>query len=141
MRTIINSGRILVESGEIYTSKASVKSDWEAYLVFGFKSIKTKIVVAVTIRTMETNLERVDTEFGAIEAGGRHLDDILHEIGRIESLVLEMAERLRRIGAHALTTLDGVREISTVAEEVAAGAAEAASVAKAVNKSVERFRV
>jgi methyl-accepting chemotaxis protein len=117
---------------------------------------------SVTVRTMETNLERVDTQVGAIELGGKHLDVVVGEVASIEALVLELAARLHRIREHAETTLNGVQEISAVSQEfaagaeevsaateeqsaasqeVAAGAQEASKIAGNVQKAVERFKV
>jgi len=117
---------------------------------------------SVTVRTMETNLERVDTQVGAIETGGRHIDNIVREIAHVEKLVVEMANQLATIQTNARNTLGSVEEISAVAqqsaagaeemsaateeqsataEEVSAGADEAATIANNLKVTVERFRV
>ena len=117
---------------------------------------------AVTVRTMETNLERVDTQVGAIENGGRYINNIVQEIALVEKLVVEMANQLATIQTHAHNTLGSVEEISAVAQqsaagaeemsaateeqsataqEVSAGAHEAAAIANNLKVTVERFRV
>ena len=111
---------------------------------------------------MESNLERVDTQVGAIEAGGKHVNDILQDIMQIEELVGGLAVQLGKIQQNTRSALSGVEEMSAVAqqsaagaeemsaateeqsataEEVAAGAHEAAGVAKNVSAAVEKFRV
>ena len=117
---------------------------------------------SVTVRTMETNLERVDTQVGAIETGGRYINDIVRDIAHVEKLVVEMANQLATIQTNARNTLDSVEEISAVAqqsaagaqemsaateeqsataEEVSAGAHEAATIANNLKVTVERFQV
>lgn len=117
---------------------------------------------SVTVHTMETNLERVNIQVGAIEDGGRHVGNILQKVEHIEGLVGEMAMRLVKIQENSRTTLSGVEEMSAVAQEsaagaeemsaateeqsataqeVAAGAHEVVAVAQNLSAAVERFRV
>jgi methyl-accepting chemotaxis protein len=117
---------------------------------------------SVTVRTMETNLERVDTQVGAIEAGGSHINSILNEITIIEQLVGTLAIQLEKIQGNTRTALSGIEEISAVAQESAAGAQEmsaateeqsataqevaasaneTAAIAKNLSGAVEQFRV
>jgi methyl-accepting chemotaxis protein len=117
---------------------------------------------SVTVRTMETNLDRVDTQVGAIETGGRYINNIVQEIAHVEKLVVEMASQLMTIQTNARNTLGSVEEISAVAQqsaagaeemsaateeqsataqEVSAGAHEAAAIANNLKVTVERFRV
>lgn len=117
---------------------------------------------SVTVRTMESNLERVDTQVGAIETGGQHISGIQQEILYIEELVGALAIRLEKIQGNTRTTLSGVEEMAAVAQEsaagaeemsaatqeqsataqeVAAGANESAAVAKNLSIAVERFKV
>ena len=117
---------------------------------------------SVTVHTMETNLERVDTQVGAIETGGRFIGGIVAEISLIEKLVAELSTQLTTIQANARNTLGSVEEISAVAQqsaagaeemsaateeqsataqEVSAGAHETSAIANNLKLAVERFRV
>ncbi len=117
---------------------------------------------SVTVRTMETNLERVDTQVGSIEAGGNHINLILQEITMIEQLVEALTIRLENIQANTRTALSGIEEMSAVAQESAAGAQEmsaateeqsataqevaasanqTAAIAKNLSVAVDQFRV
>ena len=117
---------------------------------------------SVTVRTMETNLERVDTQVGAIETGGRYIGGIVAEISLIEKLVAELSTQLTTIQTNARNTLGSVEEISAVAQqsaagaeemsaateeqsataqEVSAGAHETSAIANNLKLAVERFRV
>lgn len=117
---------------------------------------------SVTVRTMETNLERVDTQVGAIEVGGQHIGSIVEDIGQIEALVVALALQLEKVQSNTRTVLNGIEEMSAVAQqsaagaqemsaatqqqsataqEVAAGAGETAGVAKNLSQAVEKFRL
>lgn len=117
---------------------------------------------SVTVRTMESNLERVNTQVGAIENGGSHINGILQEITDIENLVGALVEKLGKIQDNTKNALSAIEEMSALAqesaagaqemsaateeqsataEEVAAGSNETASVAKDLNILVEHFQV
>ncbi|MDR3563105.1 MAG: methyl-accepting chemotaxis protein [Negativicutes bacterium] len=94
---------------------------------------------SVTVRTMESNLEQVDVQVGAIESGGASMGEVTRAIEVTEENVGSLRNRLQTLDAHSDSVQDAVGGMTRVVQETAAAAEEVAASAQEQSAATEEM--
>jgi len=93
----------------------------------------------VTVKTMETNLEKVNTQIGAIQKGGEALETIVGMVRRTENGALAIHDIYRQIQSKTEVISNSVLDISGVISSNAAFAEEVAASSQEQYASMEEI--
>ena len=94
---------------------------------------------SVTVRTMESNLDQVDTQVDNIEKSGNSMNVILEGIAQSEQKINGLKERLQVLAENAVIIQTAVQEVNGIIETNAASSQEVAAASEEQSASTEEL--
>ncbi|MBN6188983.1 methyl-accepting chemotaxis protein [Aneurinibacillus sp. BA2021] len=94
---------------------------------------------AVTVRTMESNLEAIEKQVGIIEHGGKSLETIVEKVEATEQQIQTIERIFYKIEHSAQDMLHELQEIANITEESAAAAQQVAASTEEQSAAAEEM--
>ena len=94
---------------------------------------------SVTVRTMESNLEQVDSQVGNIEISGQSMNEVIKAIAQSEQNIGSLKERLQVLSDDTVILQTALVEVAGIVEETAASSQEVAAASEEQSASTEEM--